>query len=190
VKRILITSGPTWVPIDDVRIISNRSSGQLGRILTQEFRKRKAYVHLLEGPLEFNDFLKSLKKEVKNNYDIVIHAAAVSDYQLKKPFKHKLSSQLKSLKLEFIPTVKIINLIKRIVPYVFLVGFKLEPALTKENVYQKSKRLFEEARCNLVVANCVKDNKYQGYILHNKSILAQASSREGIAKELVRILDL
>ena len=189
-KRILITSGPTWVPIDDARIISNRSSGRLGKILVQEFRKKGARVHLLEGPLRFEEFLKSLKKELKNNYNIVIHAAAVSDYQLKKSFKRKLSSQLKNLKLDLIPTPKIIDLVKKTAPGVFLVGLKLESALTKKNVYQKCGRLFKDANCNLVVANSVKKEKYRAYILDKTKVLAEAFSREELAKKLIKVLTL
>ena len=113
--------------------------------------------------------------------------AAVSDYQIKKPFKNKLSSRLKSLKLELVPTVKIINLIKKIAPHVFLVGFKLEPALTKKNVLQKSERLFREAGCDLVVANSVKKERYQAYILDQDRILAQSASREELVKKLIEI---
>jgi len=51
-KRILITCGPTWVPIDGMRVISNRSSGQLGQTIAQDLTKAGAKVTLLEGPVE------------------------------------------------------------------------------------------------------------------------------------------
>jgi len=189
-KKILITSGSVWVSIDDVRIISNRSSGQLGRILAKQLTKEGAKVDILEGPVEFDEFLKKFKHELKKKYTIVIHAAAVSDYRLKESFKQKLSSQLENLKLELVPTPKIIDVIKKIAPRVFLVGFKLEPALNRKSVPQKCLRLFEGARCDLVVANSVRGKEYQAYILDKERILAQASSREELAEKLIKIIKI
>ena len=187
-KRILITSGPVWVSIDDVRIISNRSSGQLGRILAKQLTQKGAKVDLLEGPIEFNKFFKKFKNELKKKYEIVIHAAAVSDYRLKKPFQQKLSSRLKNFKLELVPTPKIINVVKKVAPHVFLVGFKLESTLNRKSVHQKCLRLFRDAQCDLVVANCVHGKKYQAYILNKQDILTKVSSREELAQKLVKII--
>ena len=188
-RRILITSGSIWVAIDSVRIISNRSSGQLGRILTKQLIKKGAKVHILEGPIEFDDFLKKFKNELKKKYDVVIHAAAVSDYKLKGPFKAKVSSNLKELKLKLVPTPKIINLIKKIHPQVFLVGFKLEQDINEKSAGEKTRPLFEKASCDLVVANSARGKKYQAYILDQEHLLAQASSREELAGKLIKILD-
>ena len=49
--RVLITCGPIWVPMDWVRVISNRSTGQMGHALAKAFLKRKARVTVVEGPL-------------------------------------------------------------------------------------------------------------------------------------------
>lgn len=204
-KKVLITCGPTWIPIDDVRIISNKSTGSLGQLIAQDLVHYGAKVTLLEGPVTetlesyavrvikfhfYDDFLKLMKKELKKNYDIVIHAAAVSDYKLKKPFKSKISSKLDELKLEFVPTQKIIHMIKAINPDVFLVGFKLETIMNKAAATLMSKSLFEEAKCDLVIANSSVDQKYLGYILDkNYTFLAQEKSRKGISKSLTRILE-
>ena len=204
-KKILITSGPTWVPIDEMRVLSNRSTGELGQILAQKMARSGARVTLLEGAvtrslrlpsikiikfLFFEELLSQIKKELHKKYDIFIHAAAVSDYQLNKPFRGKLPSQKKNLNLCLIPTPKIIQMVKRIDPGIFLVGFKLEPELNSESMREKTKDLFQKARCNLVVANRLKKGKYQGLILDkNGNIFAKASSREKMAEELIKILE-
>jgi len=51
-KRILITAGPTWVPIDEVRVISNIASGETGILLAEKLLKYGAGVTLVLGPVE------------------------------------------------------------------------------------------------------------------------------------------
>ncbi len=203
--NILITAGPTWVAIDKVRFISNISSGQTGCLIAQEALRKKARVTLLLGPSQiklrqknlkvfrycfFQELLSLLEKNLKSGiFDIVIHAAAVSDYRLKNPIKTKLKSEIKHLSLNLVPTVKIIDKIKRINPGIFLVGFKLETKSAKEGLLKNSAKLFESAKADLVVANTLEKNSYQAIILDNKrKILARASSRLELAEKLIRIL--
>ncbi|HLD87996.1 MAG TPA: phosphopantothenoylcysteine decarboxylase [Candidatus Omnitrophota bacterium] len=184
--RVLITCGPTWVPIDRVRVISNRSTGEMGHALAKAFLKRKAHVTLLEGPMAFDELKSVLKKEAQKGHDVVIHAAAVSDFKLKTPRKGKISSY-KSLVLKLTPTPKIIALIKKWSPRTFLVGFKLEPGLTRSRVRRLTRELFRMG-CDLVVANTV-ENGYKGFIVDaDGHILAQASNKKKIAELLVKLL--
>ena len=183
--RVLITCGPTWVPIDGIRVISNRSTGEMGHALAQAFLKRKARVTLLEGPMAFDELKKVLKKEVQKGYDTVIHAAAVSDFKLKTPLKGKVSSQ-KPLVLNLVPTPKIIASIKKWSPRTFLVGFKLEPGLTRLRVRRLTQELFRTG-CDLVVANTI-ENGYKGFIVDVRgAILAEAHSKPALARHLARI---
>lgn len=204
-KKILITSGPTWVPIDAVRVVSNQSTGTLGRIMARDFANAGARVTLLEGPVTqsfegpksirvlkfafFDELAALIKKELKKKYDVCVHAAAVSDYKLKKPARIKLSSQFKRLRLELVPTPKIIYAIKKFNPRLFLIGFKLETRITGGLAVKKSRILFQKGRCDLVAANSLRGRKYSGYILDkNKTLLAQARSRRQLSKALIRLL--
>ncbi len=202
-KRILITCGPTWVPIDDVRVISNTSSGRLGRRIALDCAGAGARVTLLEGPVSdplksrfirvlkfffFEDLRFLLEKELQGGYHAVIHAAAVSDYRLKRPLKGKLDSRLKALKLDLVPTLKIIQCIKKIAPAICLVGFKLEPKVSRASAYGYARSLFRDAECDLVVANTVKGQGYRGYILDQDGVLTAAGSREEISKKLIEVL--
>ncbi|MDP8212001.1 MAG: phosphopantothenoylcysteine decarboxylase [Candidatus Zapsychrus exili] len=203
-KKILITCGPTWVPIDDVRVISNTSTGSLGQTIARDLKTAGAKITLLEGPVKepikeksvkvikfsyFNELSVLLKKELKKNYDIVIHAAAVSDYKLTKKLKEKISSKFKKLKLELVPTEKLINIIKKINDKVFLVGFKLEPKMTKQVAKKESDSLISQAKCNLVVANSNPNKRYCAYILDSGlNILAKDKTRKSVSKSLTKVL--
>jgi len=205
-KKFLLTCGPTWIPIDDTRIISNISTGALGEIIAKDLIKAKANVTLLEGPVPqpinpksvhkvykftyYDEYVKLLKKELKNKYDVIIHAAAISDYKLKKPFTSKLSSKLKKLTLELTPTIKIINTIKKQSPDTFLVGFKLTSSIDQKMIELKTDTLFKKAKCDLIIANSIKNEKYQGFIVTpTYKILAKERSRKGISKKLISILN-
>lgn len=201
-KRVLISCGPTWCALDSMRVLSNTSTGEMGHALAKKFLQHKARVTLLEGPVTHRAVLKSVKripfryfeelyrlirKEARSK-DIIVHAAAVSDYQLKKPFKNKISSELKTLKLTLRATPKIINSIKEINPNVFLVGFKLEPSLNENSVKEKIKKLITKARCDLVVANTIGPNQYSAFIADKEKILARVDSKGKLASALVGII--
>ena len=49
-KKVLITAGPTWVPIDNVRVISNTATGETGILLSEKLKNLGAKVTLLLGP--------------------------------------------------------------------------------------------------------------------------------------------
>ena len=202
--RVLITCGPTWVPIDDTRVISNISSGELGQRIAQDFQKAGAKVTLLEGPVNcslkspsirtvkfhyYHEFLALFKKELRKNYHTVIHAAAVSDYQLNKAFNVKISSNLKSLTLTLIPTQKIINIIKKISPKSFLIGFKLESKVNHAVAITKGRKLMNDAGCNAVVVNSLHGGKYSAYLVgQNSKILNHSKTKKELSRRIVKLL--
>ena len=117
--RILITAGPTREPIDDVRFISNRSSGQMGFALAEAADAEGHDVTLLLGPvllppsvaervnvIRFNTTadLELLLAEHFPECDVLIKAAAVADYRPTTLFKGKAPrSDGLSIKLEPTP---------------------------------------------------------------------------------------
>jgi len=200
--RVLITCGATWTPIDDVRVISNVSSGEMGHLIARAFRSKRADVTVIEGPVThaladkkikvikyrfFDELAQLLKQEVQKKYDIIIHAAAVSDFKVAQASKSKLSSQ-KALKLNLVATPKLIKEIKRLSPESFLVGFKLESKLDPKDIFKTVRSLFIESGCDLVVANTLKGG-YKGYIVNaDGDVLIKAACKEMIAESLVKIL--
>jgi phosphopantothenoylcysteine decarboxylase/phosphopantothenate--cysteine ligase len=94
-KKVLITAGPTYEPIDPVRFIGNYSTGKMGYALAEEFAERGAKVLLISGPVHLktkhpqiqvikvrtaDEMNAACLKEFQNS-DITILAAAVADYK-------------------------------------------------------------------------------------------------------------
>lgn len=204
-KRILITAGPTWVPIDNVRVISNIATGETGILLAKNLQNLGAKVTLLLGPTEtcclnkgiklirfkfFEELRNIIIKELKSKqYDIVIHSAAVSDYRPQVIFRSKVKSGLKYWKINLVPTPKIIDLIKKIDSSLFLVGFKFEPGAEKDVLLKKSKDLLRQAHADLVVANTI-DNKnlYKAYIISQDMIYGPVSNRRDLTARLIKAI--
>lgn len=200
-KRILITAGPTWVAIDEVRIISNTATGATGILLAQYLVKAGAKVTLLLGPAEcccldkrirlirfrfFEELRKRLAGEIKNRrYSAVIHSAAVSDYRVRHPLRGKIKSGLKGWKLNLVPTSKIIDTIKRIDPAVFLVGFKFQPQAKKEKLISQAKTLLRRANLDLVVANTAKNGRYAAYIVACSQTEGPFKTKGALVKSLI-----
>ncbi len=200
--RVLITCGPTWVPIDDVRIISNQSTGEMGHLIAQECLACGFQVTLIEGAVThewdnkkarvvkyqyFDELHQALNVELKKRYDIVIHAAAVSDFKLQKALKGKISSA-KALNLKLVPTIKLIDMIKNKAPKARLVGFKLIESLDDPRVAEQVEALFEKSRCDLVLVNTL-ENGYKGFVIdRNANVLAKASRKIDLVKQLVKNL--
>ena len=204
-KRILITAGPTWAPIDRVRVISNIASGKTGIHLAEVARENNADVTLILGPVSedylgssvkvkrfhyFDELHSLVKKELKDkNYDIVIHSAAVSDFKTKKVFSDKLKSDSKNLKLNLESTVKIVDKIKKYAPKVFLVIFKLEFNLSKNKMIESARRTIRESRADLAVVNTFLDKcPYKALIIDRERTFCQTNSKQILAKKLLQII--
>lgn len=140
-KKVLVTAGPTYEPIDPVRFIGNRSSGKMGVAIARECYKRGAEVVLILGPVT-HDFdtrgIELLKVETANEMfeacksifqyiDIAIMAAAVADYSPSVIQNQKIKKQNNEISLELVKTIDILHhlgSIKR--NSQILVGFALE----------------------------------------------------------------
>ncbi len=103
INNILITSGHTIEPIDPVRYISNYSSGKTGYYIAEEAKKRSIKsITYITGPSEYIpkgvDIVKiktamEMREQVMKYYDrvdLVIMAAAVSDYSSLKIYTDKI----------------------------------------------------------------------------------------------------
>ena len=203
-KRILITAGPTWVPMDSVRVISNIASGETGILLAEKLSKEQAKVTLVLGPVErrgidrrirlvkfrfFEELKARLKKELSSKkYDIIIHSAAVSDFRPERPVKGKFNSG-KVYELRLIPLAKIVTEIRRRAPEAKLVLFKLESGISDNLLLRRAEADLADAGGDLVVANRLIP-RYKAYLLDEKKIYFQAASKEKLAQALVKRLAL
>jgi len=176
-KKILISLGSTIEYIDPIRVVSNTSSGKMGISLVKNALTFGSNVTIVKGLTTFNimtdetypavDFkvldvttsqqmCDVLLQELKTfSYDIVILAAAVSDFKPATVSDLKITTDTSSLTLTFVPTVKIINKIKSVNKKLFLVGFKAEYNVSVNTILEKSFKKIVESDANLVVANDV-----------------------------------
>ncbi|MFH1457757.1 MAG: phosphopantothenoylcysteine decarboxylase [Candidatus Omnitrophota bacterium] len=203
-KRILITAGPTWVPIDSVRVISNRATGKTGILLARKLQRLGAEVNLLLGPVEFNvvhdkirvlrfrffdELCDRIKEELKKrHFDYVFHAAAVSDYRPQGRYRKKVKSGLCRWQLELVPTSKIIKSIKRLDRDIFLVGFKFLPQASKAHLIQQARMLMKESDCDCVVANTLVSNDYRAWIVKEEDVSGGYHSRSELIGHLIRAI--
>jgi len=204
-KTVIITAGGTSEKIDDVRYITNKSSGKMGIAIAENCMLRGANVMLLRATTSVMprytisgesfstaDQLEMLLKKYLPHADICIHAAAVSDFSLKKPFTGKTSS-IKPLPLELTPRTKILDTIKHINPNVFLVAFKAEWNVTRKELIRLSQTRLQKSCADMIVANDV-GRKKRGFLSdtnevfiidHAKVTHIPLNSKHNIAQRLV-----
>ncbi|MDI6916962.1 MAG: bifunctional phosphopantothenoylcysteine decarboxylase/phosphopantothenate--cysteine ligase CoaBC [Thermoplasmatales archaeon] len=167
-KKILIVSGPTSEAVDDVRSITNKSSGKTGIELAKNAFERGGKVKLLYGNgtekapeyIETETFTSAdqLRKKLKKpRYDIIIVCAAISDYTIKK-HDGKIPSGKKEITLKLKPSPKIIKIIRKNFKG-FLAGFKLESNISREKLLEKAYKYLKENNLDLIVANDTKNVK-------------------------------
>ena len=162
--KLLVSAGPTREPIDEVRFISNRSTGRMGFAVAEEAARRGHDVSLVAGPValagpegvERADVLsaREMAEEVlarAEKAEAVVMAAAVADYALEKPFPGKLKKSDGPLVLTLARTTDILlELGKRKRRGQLLVGFSLESDASARGEVE---RKFREKNLDLVVLN-------------------------------------
>jgi phosphopantothenoylcysteine decarboxylase/phosphopantothenate--cysteine ligase len=167
-KRVLVTAGPTYEPIDPVRFIGNHSSGKMGIAISKELVKRGALVHLVLGPSSLGDNIEGVKlhqvqtaeemyqvcQELFPASDIAVMSAAVADYTPAVYADQKIKKNGNSLQLELTKTKDILKSLgaqKR--KDQLLVGFALETSNERE--YALNKMATKNA--DLIVLNSLND---------------------------------
>jgi len=129
-----------------------------------------------------------LKKELRLDYDIVIQAAAISDFAPKFTGQKKISSHQKELKLTLKPTVKLINCLRMFKPRAFLVGFKFEPHIETKHLIEKTRKLIKSANLDLAVGNHLKNKRYNAYLINRKKIAGPFLSKSAMTNSLIRLI--
>ena len=169
-KKILVTAGGTKEKIDDVRFITNRSSGKMGAAIADACFERGADVlllraknsvvprnHVQEELFETAEELLSLLKKYTAEYDICFHSAAVSDFAVKNKIKGKLSSENEMI-LALEPQKKIIEQIKKINPNIRLIAFKAEYESDIATLKQLAEKKLRETHADAIIANDISKN--------------------------------
>ena len=161
-KRVLITGGPTREYIDDIRFISNPSTGKMGKAMAESAIKAGADVHYISGPTSLSspkgcktsyiNTAEEMRKAVLENYndqDYVVMTAAVEDIRPARASQGKIKKQdiPESLKLE--RTADILEELGQKKKSQILVGFSVEV----ENEEANSKKKIIKKNLDWIVLN-------------------------------------
>ena len=105
-RRVLITAGPTFEPIDPVRGITNHSSGKMGFALARAAQEAGAQVTLVAGPVHLPTPRGVARLDVQTarqmhaavlplapQHDVFIATAAVADWRPDSTADHKIKKQ-------------------------------------------------------------------------------------------------
>lgn len=203
--KILITAGPTWIKIDDVRVITTVFSGNTGIFLARNFKEKGHAITLIVNspcmdreelrgvkviPFKyFEDFKKKVTNEVKTNcYDAIIHSAAVADYKLNRAFKGKVPSGKKFLSLKLVPAEKIIKIIRSFQNQAVLVQFKLE--IKRKGLLKKAFESLKKNKSNFVVANALEDLRlgYKSFLMDKNNNIISINSKKSLFDNLEKIV--
>ena len=160
--RVLLTAGPTREYLDDVRYLSNASSGRMGYALAAAARDAGWDVLLVSGPVEIppprgvehvdvltTDQMRDVCDAAFPDCDGVIAAAAVCDYRPKDRIAGKLAKTGQPITIEMIETDDVLARLGHAKTDQWVVGFALEAQNPRENALQKLRR----KNCDLIVLN-------------------------------------
>lgn len=206
-KKVLISLGGTFEPIDSVRGITNKSSGKMGLALAKQAYILGADVTLIAAKVSikisplFNVIHVETSKQmaeaifdIVGDYDIFISTAAVSDFEVV-DYKNKKIDSESSLSISLKPTLKIIRHIKKINPDIFLVGFKAEFNISREDIIYCARKQIKDAGTDIVVANDVfqKDcefgsDKNEVLIIDDEVLSVPLASKDEIAKTIMDVI--
>jgi len=162
-KMVLITAGPTYERIDDVRFIGNFSSGKMGFALAESALRMGAMVTLVTGPTCLNcspaieridiESAEDMYQVVTANsekQDVIIMSAAVADYTPKIKHNGKIKKKEDFMTIELVKTKDILKeLGSKKKDNQIIVGFALE----SEKLLEYAKDKLERKNCNIIVAN-------------------------------------
>ena len=215
-KWFLITSGPIRAPIDAIRFISSTSTGKLGSLLAIEALRRGAQVTFVFGegsarpePAElksagqdrftarsvvtYDDMMKVFSQELgTQKYHVILHAMAVLDYVPERKLSSKTRSGKDEWIIKLVPTPKLIQIVKRVDPQAFLVGFKLEVGVSQEELIEAARLMAEKSDADLVVANelgTIQRGEHQVTIINSTgTVQAILQGKEEIACGLMELI--
>lgn len=220
--KILVTSGGTSEAIDSVRSITNHSTGHLGKIITETLLSAGHEVCLITTKRALKpeshpnlsireitntkDLLIEMQERVQD-YQILIHSMAVSDYtpvymtgleevQASSNLKEFLSKQNHQAKISSTDEVqilflkktpKIISLVKEWNPTIHLIGFKLLVDVTEDHLVDIARKSLIKNQADLIIANDLTQISADQHraIFVEKNQLQTVQTKEEIAELLL-----
>ena len=205
ISKVIITAGACYEMIDDVRAITNLSSGKMGLALAFAYYLRGFDVTLISSAqnlpksmenLEFfsfkssADLLEILKNKKLAKDDLLVMAAAISDYIPSKKTKGKIKKSGANLNLELKENIDILSSLKEL--KCKKIGFKME--MDEQSALSSAKNMLENKALDAVCLNVLKAQNYFGseqnevlFITKNSQKMLKMASKHEIAAQNKKI---
>ena len=203
ISKVIITAGACYEMIDDVRAITNLSSGKMGLALAFAYYLRGFDVTLISSAqnlpksmenLEFlsfkssADLLEILKNKKLAKDDLLVMAAAISDYIPSQKTKGKIKKSGANLNLELKENIDILSSLKEL--KCKKIGFKME--MDEQSALSSAKNMLENKALDAVCLNVLKAQNYFGseqnevlFITKNSQKMLKMASKHEIAAQIV-----
>ena len=174
-RHVLITAGPTEEPIDPIRVITNRSSGQMGYALARAAQQAGARVTLVSGPVSLRtpvgvarvavrtaqDMQKAVEEALPA--DVFIGVAAVADWRVAHPSTEKLKKQ-SAQGLSDLTWVENPDILAGVASHThrpaLVVGFAAETG-TEQDLAQTLPTKLARKQADLLIGNLAVENMHQ-----------------------------
>ena len=205
IPKVIITAGACYEMIDDVRAITNLSSGKMGLALAFAYYLRGFDVTLISSAqnlpksmenLEFlsfkssADLLEILKNKKLAKDDLLVMAAAISDYIPSQKAKGKIKKSGANLNLELKENIDILSSLKEL--KCKKIGFKME--MDEQSALSSAKNMLESKALDAVCLNVLKAQNYFGseqnevlFITKNSQKMLKMASKHEIAAQIARL---
>lgn len=205
IPKVIITAGACYEMIDDVRAITNLSSGKMGLALAFAYYLRGFDVTLISSSqnlpksmenLEFlsfknsADLLEILKNKKLAKDDLLVMAAAISDYIPSQKAKGKIKKSGANLNLELKENIDILSSLKEL--KCKKIGFKME--MDEQSALSSAKNMLENKALDAVCLNVLKAQNYFGseqnevlFITKNSQKMLKMASKHEIAAQIARL---
>lgn len=202
--HVLLTTGPTRAYLDDVRYLTNASSGRMGVAISESLKKRGHRVTVVSGPVAV-DYPRGVRVirvtttgemldaslAALASCDGVIAAAAPCDFEPVRRVAGKIPRQGSGISLGLKPTVDVIaTLARRAKPGQWMVAFALEPGANPARALEK----ITAKRCDLIVVNGLEavDSSTTSVAVYDRSHAsagAKKGTKKSVADWLVRLIE-
>lgn len=188
-KTALVTSGPTHEPVDPVRVMANRSSGQQGQAIASALAAAGATVTLISGPVSLSQpvGVRVVKVQTADEMlaaaqaalpaDIAVFAAAVADWKPKTsaPEKLKKTTDENELSMSFVKNPDILaTLAKAENRPGLVIGFAAET----ENVVENAKSKLTRKNADWILANDVSEGAVFGERTNTVTLVSAQGSED------------
>ncbi|MHC4871360.1 MAG: phosphopantothenoylcysteine decarboxylase domain-containing protein [Planctomycetota bacterium] len=195
--NILLTTGPTYEDIDDVRFLGNRSSGKMGIAIARALQERSCGLIVITGPVsetlpaEVNairvrsalDMLAAVEAAVEWS-DIIFMAAAVADYRPAERISGKITKSNDKLNISLVRNPDILKSLKSYLSDKIVVGFSLDSSINLES----ARRKMIEKNMNFIVANSVRtfnSTHTDAVIVDNSSVCECSGTKDELAGTII-----